>query len=171
MTEVDGSVFEVIKTVGGISGICTAIFLIYDRFTKHYPVAVIEARPLIEGGANIGHFLFLKNVSDRPILLSWTDGQTDRLKIARDHSARNIMRSLFAGETTIALAPQAATRLPVIKPRMYADVDPENILQLEIRWQFAQPILWRKARSLWVRIRKADFEALVDGYVGQQAGD
>jgi hypothetical protein len=161
----DDSFFEAIKTVGGLSGIFTAIFLVYDRFTKHYPLAFIEARPLVEGGRNIGPFLFLKNVGDRPILLSWTDGQADRLKIARDDSAKNIMRSLFEGEATIALSPQAETVLPLLKPQRYADIDPENMMELEIRWQFAQHMLWRNPRTLWVKIKKRDFEALIEGHV------
>ena len=91
----DDNIFEAIKTIGGISGIFTAIFLVYDRFTKHYPEAFIEARPLIEGGANIASFLYLKNVSERPILVSWDNGQSDRLIIARDQSAEGIMRYLY----------------------------------------------------------------------------
>jgi hypothetical protein len=163
------ALFEAIKTIGGISGICTAIFLVYDRFTKHYPVAFIEGRPLMEGSKNIVPFLFLKNVSERPILLSWTDGNACQIRIARNQSSREIMRTLFDGETTIALSPQAEATLPLFKPQPYDDIDSENMLELAISWQFAQPIWWRSPRTLWVRIRKRDFDALIEGHVDPDA--
>jgi hypothetical protein len=122
------AVFEAIKTIGGLSGICTAIFLIYDRFTKHYPVAFIETRPLMEGSQNIVPFLFLKNVSARPILLSWPDGEIGKLRIAKDQSLHGVVRSLSSGETTIALSPQAEALLPIYKPQAFEEIDPENML-------------------------------------------
>jgi hypothetical protein len=161
------SVFEAIKTIGGISGICTAIFLVADRFTKHYPVAIIVARPLTEGSATIVPSLLLKNLSERPILLSWADGNYTQLRIAKGQSVRAIMMSLFDGQTTIALSPKAEATLPLFKPSNYDDIDPENMLNLAIRWQFAQPIIWREPRTLWVRIRKRDLDALVEGYFTQ----
>jgi hypothetical protein len=161
------TVFEAIKTIGGISGICTAIFLVIDRFTEHYPVAIIVARPLMEGSANIVPSLLLKNLSDRPILLSWADGNSTQLRIAKSQSVRAIMMSLVEGETTIALSPKAEATLPLFRPSGYDCIDPENMLELAIRWQFAQPIIWREPRRLWVRIRKRDLDALVDGYFAE----
>jgi hypothetical protein len=164
------SFFEVVKTVGGLSGISSAVFLIYDRFTKHYPVAFIEARPLIEGSQNIVPFLFLKNVSERPILLSWTDGDAAKLRIGRDQSSRGIMRTLFDGETTIALSPQGEAVLPMFRPQAYEVIDPENMMELDLRWQFAQPVLWRAPRKLRIKIRKRDLDDMIDGYIEPSNG-
>jgi hypothetical protein len=157
-------VIEAVKTIGGLAGICSALFLIYDRFTKHYPVAFIEARPLIEGGAHIASFLVLKNVSERPILVSWTDGQADQLIVAKDHSPEGIFRYLQEGETTISLAPQDEAVLPLLRPRTYEQIDVENMMEVELRWRLAQPVLWQLPRRLPVRIKKRDFEALIEGY-------
>ncbi|MGJ5082725.1 hypothetical protein [Bradyrhizobium sp. HKCCYLS3013] len=159
-------VFEAIKTIGGLSGIFTAIFLIYDRATKHYPVAFIEARPVMEGSANIESFLVLKNVSERPILISWTDGQSDKLIVARDRTAEGLFRYLHASETTISLPPQGEAILPLLRPSTFPEIDPENMMEIEMRWQFAQPILWRRPRMLRISIRKRDFESLIEGYLG-----
>ena len=62
---------EILKTIGSISGIFAAAFLIWDRYTKHFPLAIIVAQPLMPGSQNIVLFLGVANFSDRPILVSW----------------------------------------------------------------------------------------------------
>jgi len=42
-------------------------------------VAIIVALPLIDGSQQIVPFLFLKNASDRPILVSWDNDWTKLL--------------------------------------------------------------------------------------------
>jgi hypothetical protein len=162
--------FEIVRTLGAIAGLASAAFLIWDRATKHYPVALFEALPLIDGGSNIEVFVRLKNFSDRPVLLSWPNGQGRGLYIARNDSAEGIMRYLFEGETTIVLSSQAERVFPLLRPSAYSKIDPENMMELEIRWQFAQPIVWRTPRTLRVAIRKRDFEALIEGYVANSQG-
>ena len=135
--------------------------------TDNYPVALFEARPPIEGGSNIGVFVRLKNFSDRPVLLSWPNGQGRGLYVARNDSAEGIMRYLSDGETTIMLSSQAERVFPLLRPSAYSEIDPENMMELEIRWRSAQPIVWRTPRTLPVAIRKRDFEALIEGYVGE----
>lgn len=153
------TLIEILKTLGALAGLASGAFLIWDRFTKHYPVAIIEARPLMEGSRNIVPFLLLKNVSERPILLSWTDGKkTGELRIAKDQSQSGVLKSLFDGETTIALSSQAEAILPLFRPQPYEEIDPENMLELTMHWQFAQPIWWRAPRPLRVQIRKRDLE-------------
>jgi hypothetical protein len=159
------TLFEIVRTLGAIAGLASAAFLIWDRATKHYPVALFEARPLIEGGSHIEMFVRLKNFSDRPILLSWPNGQGRGLYIARNDSVEGIMGYLSEGETTIVLSSQAERVFPLLRPSAYSEIDPENMMQLEIRWQFAQPILWRVPRTLRVTIKKRDFEALIEGYL------
>ncbi|MCK1519530.1 MULTISPECIES: hypothetical protein [unclassified Bradyrhizobium] len=162
-----GGAVEFVKLFGGLSGICSVAFLILEKFTKHYPVAFIEARPLIDGSRNIVPFLYLKNVSERPILISWPDGDLSRFRVARDDSIDGILATMFEGETTISLSAGADAVLPLHRPRSYEEIDPENVLEWIATWQLAQPILWRTPRKLRVQIRKRDFEALIDGYVAK----
>jgi hypothetical protein len=97
--------------------------------------------------------------------LSWPNGQGRGLYIARIDSVEGIMGYLSEGETTIVLSSQAERVFPLLRPSAYSEIDPENMMQLEIRWQFAQPILWRVPRTLRVTIKKRDFEALIEGYL------
>jgi hypothetical protein len=88
--------FEIAKTVGSLSGIFASAVLIWDRYAKHFPVAIIVARPLSHGSSQIVPFLLVKNVSDRPILITWNAGDSSRLRLAKDQSARGIMRGITA---------------------------------------------------------------------------
>lgn len=63
------SLYEIVKAVGSVSGILAGIFLLWDRCIKHFPVAIIVARPLMEGSVQIVPFVYLRNVSDRPLLV------------------------------------------------------------------------------------------------------
>ena len=162
---------EVAKTIGSVSGFFSGIFLVYDRLTKHYPVAFIEARPLMEGSKRIEPFLYLKNVSERPILVSWPEGRSDRFIVARDQTEEGIFRHLHEDETTISLSPRGEAVLPLLRPSTYAQIDPENMMEIEMRWQFAQPTLWRKPRRIPISIRKSDFEALIEGYLATTKED
>jgi len=161
--------FEFAKTVGAASGIFAAAFLLWDRYIKHFPSAIIVARPLMEGSAQIVPFLLIKNISDRPILVSWDDGDTTRLRIARDQSAQGMVHTLFCGQTVISLGPMREASLPVLRPGTYEQIDPENFLEIDLRWRFAQPRLWKVDRHLRVALRKLDLDAMIEGYIAPTA--
>jgi hypothetical protein len=159
--------YEIVKAIGAASGIFSAIFLIWDRYVKHFPVAIIVARPLIPHSQQISPFVYLRNVSDRPILISWKDG-IEGLRVAKAQTAEGVVRTLFEGETTISLGPQAEAYLPLFLPRDRDEIDPDNMMELELKWRFAQPRVWRVDRRLPVTIRKSDLEKLIDGYMNTE---
>jgi hypothetical protein len=159
------TLLDIGKTLGSIAGFCSAIFLLWDRFTKHYPVALIVARPLVDGSRNIVLFLAVKNVSDRPILFSWNAGDSTKLRLAKDQSIEGIVRSLVYDQTTISIGPQGDVSLPVLKPGNYDDIDLENYMEIELSWKFTQPLVWTRERPLRVSIRKRDLENLIEGYM------
>jgi len=82
-------------------------------------------------------FLFLKNASDRPILVSWDNDRT-KLLVAKDQTLQGIF-SYLSGQTVISLGAEAEVFLPVLKPITYNDIDSDNRMELELRWRFAQP--------------------------------
>src|SRR5262249_17289077 len=131
----------------------------------------IVARPLIPGSVNISHFLMLENVSDRPILVSWDNGEPNRLRLATNDSIRGIVTSLISGETVICIESKSEMVMPVLKAAKYDDIDAENMLELELRWKFAQPRVWKRDRSILISIRKRDFDNMVEGYIAAQPSD
>jgi hypothetical protein len=156
---------EILKTVGSLSGISAAAFLVWDRYTKHFPVAIIVPRPLIPGSQQIVHRLYIKNVSDRPILVNWEHGDANQLRIAKDESLDGIFNSQLRGQTVISLDAGAEALLPILKPGNYDQIDPDNSLQVDLRWRFAQPLIWKPDRRASVWIKKRDFDSMVDGYL------
>jgi hypothetical protein len=159
------TLLEVFKTIGALSGICAAGFLVWDRYTKHFPVAIIVPRPLSAGSRNIAHWLYVKNASDRPILIAWEYGNSNELRIAKSNSVHGVVQSMRYGETRISVDAAADVLLPVFKPGSYDDIDPDNGLELHLRWRFAQPRVWKIDRKIRVWIRKRDFDSMVDDYL------
>jgi len=157
--------FEAAKTIGSLSGIFASAFLLWDRYIKHFPVAVIVATPFMEGSKNIVPILLIRNVSDRPILLSWKDGKLDQLRVGKEQSLEGVVRSVLNGETPVSLGPHAEARFPLFHPRNYDAIDADNVLEMIIKWRFAQPRIWKVDRTLNVWIRKRDLEALLEGYL------
>jgi hypothetical protein len=66
------------KIIGPISGLLTGAFLILDRYIKHFPFAVIVARPLMPGSRNV-EILSLREESQRPPDLAFV-GEQERGK-------------------------------------------------------------------------------------------
>jgi hypothetical protein len=87
--------YEIGKTVGAISGLFALGLVLWDRYTKHYPVAIIVARPLIDGSRQIVPFLHLKNSSDRPLLVSWSDGDLHKMRVGKGQTLVGILQTLL----------------------------------------------------------------------------
>jgi len=155
--------FDLVKTVGSFSGVFAAGFLIWDRYVKHVPVAIIVARPLVDGSQQIVPFLFLKNASDRPILVSWDNDRT-KLLVVKDQTLEGIF-SYLDDQTVISLGAEAEVFLPLLKPVTYNEIDADNRMELHLKWRFAQPRIWVADRRLRISVRKRDFEDMIDGFM------
>lgn len=158
-------IIDLAKTVGSVSGIFAAVFLVWDRYIKHVPIAIIVARPLIVGSQQVAPFLLIKNASDRPVLFYWDNGDRTKLRVAKDQTVRGIVESLVDGQSVVSRGPSAEAYLPVLKPSTYDDIDPDNVMELQLRWRFAQPRIWVADRKLIISVRKRDFEEMIEGFI------
>ncbi|UFW82886.1 hypothetical protein BjapCC829_23135 [Bradyrhizobium barranii] len=158
------TLYEIAKAVGAASGLLAISLLLWDRYVKHVPVAVIVARPLMAGSRQIVPFLHLKNPSDRPILVSWKDGDHRKMRVAKGQSLEGVLQTMFEGDTTISLDAGADAVLPIFKPRDYDNISPENQMELCLRWKFVQPRIWKVDRSIVASIKKIDLDRLIEGY-------
>jgi hypothetical protein len=111
------------------------------------------------------HFLLIKNVSDRPILVSWEKGDANKLRIARSQSVRGVVETMVGTEIVVALGPEIKVVLPLFKPGNYDRIAPDDILEIDLHWRFAQPRIWKRDRTIHVRISKRDFDYMVDNYI------
>jgi hypothetical protein len=159
------AIIEAIKIVGSISGLLTGAFLVRDRYIKHFPLAIIVGRPLMPGSRNIEPYLYVKNVSDRPILVLWENNDPTQLRIGKDQSFDGLVEAMSEDETVIALGPATEAFLPVIRPSNYDDVDPNNVLEIHPRWRFAQPRVWKADRKIPVWVLKRNLDYMVNNYM------
>lgn len=154
--------WEIFKGVGSMAGLVTGAFIIWDRLWRHVPQAVVVPRRLMEGSVNIVARLAIKNLAMRPILLSWENGASGHLRLAKDDSVGGVVNSLFGGRKTIVIDVGASRELEIMRPYNFDEIAPDDWLHLTLQWKFAQPIWWQPERKIRVALKKGDF-ALLSG--------
>ncbi|EJB07522.1 hypothetical protein Rleg9DRAFT_6536 [Rhizobium leguminosarum bv. trifolii WSM597] len=148
---------------GSVIGVVTGAFVIWERFFRYQPMAFIIAKPLIPGGAQKACYLRVINRSERPIFVSWPTGIEDNaLRIAADHSSRAIVKSLLHGEKAVVLDGGEDATFPVLKPRNWEALEPDQTIETIVRWRFAQPMTWKRDRTFLIRISKRSYLLLTD---------
>jgi hypothetical protein len=121
----------------------------------------------MEGSANIVARLSVQNLSPRPILIGWHNS-AETMRVALDDTLRNVLGSQFSSKRTIvALDAGEVREFPLLNPRGYEALPAEAPLSIDIKWKFAQPILWQPERTIRVWIRKQDLQSLI----GEQDDD
>jgi hypothetical protein len=145
-------VWEAITGLGSVVGLLTGLFILIDRFNK-VPTAIVLARPLSPGGVSKALYLRVKNNSDRPIFVSWKSGQyPGRLGISQGHSTKEIIASIIEGQRTTVVEPAEFHDFVLHLPPDASATDPENRVELKLRWRYAQPVWWQLDRPLNVSI-------------------
>lgn len=156
-------VWDAFKGLGALAGLFASGHIFWAWVTKGYPTAIVDLEPIMDGSTVQQHVLRIANHNDRPILVHWQDGESNRLRLAKDNSIHGIARALVTGTTIVTVPPHNSRSLLVLKPSQYDDISPDNHLEVIVEWKFVQPILWQKYRRLRVSIRKQDFEHLLSG--------
>ncbi|OLP56686.1 hypothetical protein BJF92_11405 [Rhizobium rhizosphaerae] len=148
---------------GSAVGILTGLFVVWDRFYKHAPSLFLVAKPLIEGGKQRKAFLRLVNNSERPLIASWPNGSEDNvMRVATNDGIRGIVASIVRGETSVVLDGKDDRLFPVLKPPNWDDLSDDGTIEINVRWRFVQPLIWKRDRSTTVRIDKRSLKLLED---------
>jgi len=155
--------WEAIKGLGAVVGIMTGLFVLWDRFYKMSPVAVVTTHADEDGWVKTTH-LRVWNPSDRPILISWRNGAPGNLRIAIDHSIQNIVTAAVGGAQTIVVESGQQKDLLLLKPEGYNAIDRENRVEAELFWRYAQPKIWQRDRRIRVSIPKASLMIMDPDY-------
>ncbi len=147
-------IWDTLTGVGAVIGILTGAFVLWDRMFRFSPTAVVVTKPLIEGGMNMGIYLRLKNPSERPVLITWENGEPGCFRIADDHSTKEIVHAAIGGRRTIAVDPGTERNLGLLQPGDYSEINLDNRIEARIWWRFAQPQVWQRDRRIPVSIPK-----------------
>lgn len=162
-------IWEAIKGLGSVAGLATGAFVIWDRFWRHTPQAIVVSRSLMEGSSNITARLTIKNLASRPIVISWENGAANHLRLAVDDSIHGIVSSLFEGRKVLAIDADQTLEFAILRPYNFPDLDPDDWLYMRLNWKFAQPIVWQPMRKITVALQRHDFE-LLDGAKADESG-
>ena len=155
--------WEAIQGAGTVVAIVTGGFVIWERFFRYQPSAFIVAQPLVPGGQTKGAYLRVQNRSERPIIVSWPNGSSpNSLRIALNHDTRSIVVSLIDGRTSVAIDGHSTHIFPILRPNNWADLNDEQTVEVSVKWSFAQPLLFKRHRSIAVRITKQAYRLLVN---------
>ncbi|WEZ83514.1 hypothetical protein P6U16_01260 [Rhizobium sp. 32-5/1] len=155
-------IWEVFQGLGAMVGLVTGGFVFYEHLMRHAPLAYVVTTPFMEHGSRYA-YVRIDNRSPRPILISWPSGiQDNRFTIGKDHSSRSIVEALLDGERAIAVDGNSTRDLVLLKPPNFGSMPLEGEADVVIRWRFAQPLIWKRERSITVRISKGDLLLLLD---------
>ena len=155
--------WEFVKTAGSVAGLVTAMFVIWDRLFRNAPSAFIISTPLAPGGVPKAAYLRVVNRSERPLILSWPTGISENdLRLSVDHTLDQIVAATLDGTKSTAVGGNEQADFVVFKPERFDRMDKDQIMELEVLWRFAQPVIWQRERKLRVRISKKSYQLLVD---------
>ena len=132
-------------------------------FLQISAVCIHRSPTLVPGGQTKGAYLRVQNRSERPIIVSWPNGSSpNSLRIALNHDTRSIVVSLIDGRTSVAIDGHSTQIFPILRPNNWADLNDEQTVEVSVKWRFAQPLLFKRHRSIAVRITKQAYKLLVD---------
>jgi hypothetical protein len=136
---------EAIKLFGGIAGLLTAAFMVWDRFLRGRPLAEVTAEKRF---SNPEEYIRIKNPGPGDVLIREVRVHQKAppiYEIAKDHSARAIISSLYGTDVSVLLRPGEERLLPIIeRPR---DIDRPIDMSSRRVWFF---IYWRKTSLTWL---------------------
>jgi hypothetical protein len=148
-------IWEFVSGLGALVGLATGIFVVWDRFFRHSPTAIVIARPLIPGGKVNGTYLQVTNRSDRPILVSWKSGVRDgQFGVAAGDSTLQIAESVLDGHRTVVIEPTSAYDFVLLMPPQYSELDVDSRVEARLLWRYAQPVIWQTDRQIKVSVPK-----------------
>lgn len=157
------TVWEFIKGLGALVGLATGAFVLWERVFRDRPLATIVPAPLIPGSATIVARLRIVNRTVRPVLIFWQSADDgNRFRVSRSTSIKSIIEAAIPGDRCQVVQGEASIDLELFKPPRMDHIDDDNIIEAEVYWQFAQPVLWQRPRRLPVRIKKSAFLRLLE---------
>ena len=148
------SIWEIVERIGALMGMASVGFILWDRFWRMTPTAVVVMRPFSKGGMQHLH-LSIRNPADRPIIVRWKNGdRRGTFGIVEDTSSKSVVRSVVMPEGAVVVDAGETRDLPLHKPRDISEIDPDNYIGAVLWWRFAQPKLYKRDRRIPVHVTK-----------------
>lgn len=111
----DSDPVELIKLLGGIAGLATAAFTIYDRAIRGRPTANLSAiAPEMWAGVPGTVFLVIRNPSDRDILIEEiATGREPKVVVGTDETVTSLIRASMGLKYASVIAAKSERVYPI----------------------------------------------------------
>ena len=137
----DTSIIEFIKTVGGIAGLLTAAFMVWDRWARGRPLAWVTATKF---GANPLEYIRLKNPGYGDVFVLAVRAYPRVYDVAKDRSTRAAITDTgFQRDVRVLLKQNKEWDLKIFPNRRKL---PEGSASRRVYFL----IFWRKTSSTWL---------------------
>lgn len=147
---------EGIKLLGGIAGLGTAAFTIYDRLVKSRPiVSLMAAADRYDGVGDL--YLRVVNRSDREIVITGIRSNPD-LSVRLHDDTESIIEGELGYEAARLVAPDETVFIQVFLDDELRETLPASVLELRfsVDWHRAAGPTWLKGLPLRATIRGDD---------------
>jgi len=159
---------EFIKFVGGLAGLASAAFLIYDRLVKSRPLVVLHRQSF---GVNGHAFLRLINPADDDLFILSVACQPRLLGVAIDNEVRGIADAIVSDATkNLIIPPEGEAQLPIIK-LSGSEQQPNTQVKITVRWKRTKHV-WPWPRRISLKTSRAFVDQIESARpVGQQVSN
>jgi hypothetical protein len=157
MSAVGDFLIEAVKLLGGVAGLGSAAFLVYDRLLRNRPALSLERRPV---GAEAHACLRILNPADEEVLITIVECQPKGLiGVARNSSVEGAIRAAVQEPpTNLHLAPGAHASLPLVLLSSAQD-QPHTPVKIIVRWRWMHRA-WPPQRHSSLRTTRRDVKLI-----------
>jgi hypothetical protein len=137
------SAWELLKTIGALSGLATALFTLFDRFLRFQPLVSVTAQ-LGLTSSNATPLLRIRNVAPFDILVEKIEIEPTLIGLSQQQTIRAMVDVLTGDRITVLLGPSDEQLLYII----LLDPSPRH---LDASTRIKITVWWRRSETLWLR--------------------
>jgi hypothetical protein len=132
---------QTISFIGGLIGIATGIFVLFDRVLGNRPLAYI----VLNGNRhNPLHYVRVKNVGAIDVIVFDIKASPRSFEISKDHSVRGLAGAISDKPSFAILPPGAEQDFPFFR-------NPKRVGEKDYAGRIRLLVYWRKSSSTWLR--------------------
>ena len=163
---------EAVKFFGGLSGLASGVFLVYDRLYRNQPVAFLVPHEYKAG-------LRLKNIARETIIIEGIDVSPPILKVHRANDLRTVNEERQAVwypgindeeemRAFIIFTPESERTFALHRSGEFENADDDMVITLRCKWRNTRKPL-PFYRSVYVKVLVKDVRALRDASLAGKA--
>ncbi|MDE2284109.1 MAG: hypothetical protein KGK33_05785 [Hyphomicrobiales bacterium] len=131
---------QTISFVGGVIGIATGIFVLFDRILRNRPLAYV----VLKGNQhNPLHYIRVKNIGAIDLIVLDIKASPRSFEVSKDHSVKGIAGAILDKPSFAVLMPGAEQDFPFFR-------SPKRVEQQEYAGKMRFSVYWRKCSSTWL---------------------